>query len=83
MLVCFSPGDLSDEQEVFQWIITQKNDESIEDVDRETFLEYIDTKDFLAVVFCMLLQFFKISENNIYFYYRKTMMKTRKPQYEC
>lgn len=45
-------GDLSDEQEVFQWILTQKNDESIEDVDRETFLEYIDSKDFLAVVFC-------------------------------
>ncbi|CRK96270.1 CLUMA_CG009693, isoform B [Clunio marinus] len=44
-------GDLSDEREVFDWIITQKNDESIEDVDRETFLEYIDTKDFLAVVF--------------------------------
>lgn len=48
----FSQGDLSDESEVFQWILTQKNDESIEDVDRETFLEYIDSKDFLAVVFC-------------------------------
>lgn len=45
-------GDLTQEQEVFKWIITQKNDESIEDVDRETFLEYISSKDFLAVVFC-------------------------------
>jgi hypothetical protein len=43
---------LADESEVFQWILTQKNDESIEDVDRETFLEYISSKDFLAVVFC-------------------------------
>lgn len=49
-------GDLADEQEVFQWILTQKNDESIEEVDRETFLEYITTKDFLAVVFCKLTQ---------------------------
>lgn len=48
----FPQGDLAEESEVFQWILTQKNDESIEDVDRETFLEYIDSKDFLAVVFC-------------------------------
>lgn len=48
-------GDLGDEQEVFQWILTQKNDESIEEVDRETFLEYITTKDFLAVVFCKFI----------------------------
>lgn len=54
MLDWFSQGDLSDESEVFQWILTQKNDESIEDVDRETFLEYINTKDFLAVVFCKI-----------------------------
>lgn len=45
-------GDLAEEQEVFQWILTQKNDESIEEVDRETFLEYINIKDFLAVIFC-------------------------------
>ncbi|CAO1323981.1 unnamed protein product [Diamesa tonsa] len=44
-------GDLGEEDEVFQWILTQKNDESIEDVDRETFLKYIEIKDFLAVVF--------------------------------
>lgn len=45
-------GDLSDEKEVLEWIVQQKEDESIEDVDRETFLEYIESKDFLAVVFC-------------------------------
>ena len=57
-MICLSPslftytGDLGEEDEVFQWILTQKNDESIEDVDRETFLKYIEIKDFLAVVFC-------------------------------
>lgn len=59
-LICLSPslftytGDLGEEDEVFQWILTQKNDESIEDVDRETFLKYIEIKDFLAVVFCKI-----------------------------
>jgi hypothetical protein len=48
----FGLGDLAGEKEVFDWILTQKNDESIEDVDRATFLKYIETKDFLAVVFC-------------------------------
>lgn len=61
----FSLGDLSDEQEVFQWILTQKNDESIEDVDRETFLEYIDSKDFLAVVFCKF-SFPSVSPHNLW-----------------
>ena len=53
-----SIGELEDEQEVFEWIIAQKNDESIQEVDRETFLSYIDSKDFLAVVFCELLNLF-------------------------
>uniref|UniRef100_A0A8D8UME7 Thioredoxin domain-containing protein n=2 Tax=Cacopsylla melanoneura TaxID=428564 RepID=A0A8D8UME7_9HEMI len=44
-------GSLLDESQVLQWMIEQRDDESIEDVDRETFLEYIDTKEFLAVVF--------------------------------
>jgi pimeloyl-CoA synthetase len=52
----FEIGELTDEKAVLEWIVTQKNDESIEDVDRETFLEYIDLKDFLAVVFCNLSQ---------------------------
>lgn len=45
-------GDLSDEDEVFQWILMQKEDESIQDINRETFLEYSTSKDFLAVVWC-------------------------------
>lgn len=30
----------------------QKNDESIEEIDRDTLSNYIETKEFLAVVFC-------------------------------
>ncbi|XP_054268035.1 uncharacterized protein LOC128989922 isoform X4 [Macrosteles quadrilineatus] len=44
-------GNLFDEDEVLHWMIKQKTDESIEDIDRETLFEYIDTKEFLAVVF--------------------------------
>lgn len=66
-LTVLPQGDLSDEQEVFQWILIQKNDESIEDVDRETFLEYIDSKDFLAVVFCKHLKIVKAFEIKTFF----------------
>ncbi|XP_073845693.1 hulk isoform X3 [Musca autumnalis] len=44
-------GDISKSSEVFKWILEQKADESIELIDRETLFEYINTKDFLAVVF--------------------------------
>lgn len=54
---CFSPqlGNLLDESEVLDWMMDQKNDESIEEIDRDTLFKYIDTKEFLAVVFCELL----------------------------
>ncbi|XP_055921442.1 uncharacterized protein LOC129952700 isoform X1 [Eupeodes corollae] len=44
-------GTLSDNQEVFKWILEQKADETIEEIERNTLTEYIATKDFLAVVF--------------------------------
>ncbi|XP_075167246.1 hulk isoform X3 [Haematobia irritans] len=44
-------GDIGKSNEVFQWILEQKADETIELIDRETLFEYINTKDFLAVVF--------------------------------
>ncbi|XP_061397425.1 uncharacterized protein LOC133333100 isoform X7 [Musca vetustissima] len=44
-------GDISKSSAVFKWILEQKADESIELIDRETLFEYINTKDFLAVVF--------------------------------
>ncbi|VEN38634.1 unnamed protein product, partial [Callosobruchus maculatus] len=44
-------GNLLDENEVLEWMMDQKNDESIEEIDREKLFHYIDTKEFLAVVF--------------------------------
>lgn len=53
LILNFSPlGDISKSSAVFKWILEQKADESIELIDRETLFEYINTKDFLAVVFC-------------------------------
>ncbi|XP_065225798.1 uncharacterized protein hlk isoform X2 [Planococcus citri] len=43
-------GNLLDESEVLDWMMRQKTDESIEDIDRDGLFEYIDTKEFLAVV---------------------------------
>lgn len=45
-------GNLLDEHEVLDWMMKQKTDESIEDIDRDSLFEYIDTKEFLAVVWC-------------------------------
>lgn len=45
-------GDLEDENVVLEWIIDQKEDESIEEINREELFEYIETKEFLAVMFC-------------------------------
>ncbi|XP_014255609.1 uncharacterized protein LOC106670103 isoform X2 [Cimex lectularius] len=44
-------GDLSDERKVLDWMVQQKNDESIDDIDREKLFKLIETKFFLAVVF--------------------------------
>ncbi|XP_012231800.1 uncharacterized protein hlk isoform X2 [Linepithema humile] len=44
-------GNLLDETEVLEWMVKQKTDESIEEIDRETFIKYIETKEFLAVIF--------------------------------
>lgn len=41
-----------DENEVLDWMMDQKNDNSIEEINREKLYEYIDGKEFLAVVFC-------------------------------
>ncbi|XP_020710512.1 uncharacterized protein LOC105690380 isoform X1 [Athalia rosae] len=44
-------GNLLDEAEVLNWMVKQKNDASIEEIDRETLFKYIETKEFLAVIF--------------------------------
>ncbi|XP_050343186.1 uncharacterized protein LOC126768861 isoform X4 [Nymphalis io] len=44
-------GNLLDETEVLDWMVSQKEDESIEEIDRDQLFKYIETKEFLAVVF--------------------------------
>ncbi|XP_047984239.1 uncharacterized protein LOC125224814 [Leguminivora glycinivorella] len=44
-------GNLLDESEVLEWMVKQKEDESIEHIEREKLFKYIETKEFLAVVF--------------------------------
>ncbi|XP_076239572.1 hulk isoform X3 [Calliopsis andreniformis] len=44
-------GNLLDESEVLDWMVKQKTDESIEEIDRDTLTKYIETKEFLAVIF--------------------------------
>lgn len=47
-----SVGDMENELDVLDWMVNQKADETIELIERDTLFEYINTKDFLAVVFC-------------------------------
>nr|XP_008201423.1 PREDICTED: uncharacterized protein LOC663955 isoform X2 [Tribolium castaneum] len=44
-------GNLLDETEVLDWMTDQKDDESIEEIDRDMLFKYIETKEFLAVIF--------------------------------
>lgn len=46
------PGDMENEMDVLEWMVGQKTDESIELISRETLFTYINTQDFLAVIFC-------------------------------
>ncbi|KAL3277969.1 hypothetical protein HHI36_013309 [Cryptolaemus montrouzieri] len=43
-------GNLLDETEVLEWMAAQKNDETIEEINREQLFKYSETKEFLAVV---------------------------------
>ncbi|KAH8272867.1 hypothetical protein KR018_006161 [Drosophila ironensis] len=44
-------GNIASNEDVFNWILEQKADQSIQLIDRDQLAEYIGTKDFLAVVF--------------------------------
>ncbi|XP_057338837.1 uncharacterized protein LOC130676540 isoform X4 [Microplitis mediator] len=44
-------GNILDESEVLEWMVRQRNDASIEKIDREQLTKYIETKEFLAVIF--------------------------------
>lgn len=37
-------------------MVAQKTDSSIDDIDRATLFEYIESKDFLAVMFCKAIE---------------------------
>lgn len=61
-------GDINNKDEILDWIIDQKNDETVEEIDRETLFDYIGSKDFLAVVFCKSsLHQFSICANRNHF----------------
>lgn len=47
-------GDLYDEQQILQWLLTQKDPSGdiIEAVEGETLLDLINNEDALAVYFC-------------------------------
>lgn len=67
-------GSLENESDVLGWMIDQKSDESIEEIDRETLFEYIGSKDFLAVIFCeywmsmcLTLSLIEILKNSVCF----------------
>lgn len=57
VVVIWPLGSMENEEDVLDWMVGQKEDESIEEIDRETLNQYITTKDFLAVVFCKCLIF--------------------------
>lgn len=63
----FNTGDVSNEKEVLNWMVAQKSDSSIQDIDRATLFEYIESKDFLAVMFCKGNAF-----RSFHFYYSNT-----------
>lgn len=54
------PGNILDESSVLEWMINQKMDESIDEIDRDTLFEYIETKEFLAVVWCEYKIYFSV-----------------------
>lgn len=43
---------MENETDVLDWMLDQKKDESIEEIERDTLFKYISSKDFLAVIFC-------------------------------
>lgn len=47
-------GDLYDEQQILQWLLTQKDPsgEVIEDVEGENLIEIIENEDAVAIYFC-------------------------------
>jgi hypothetical protein len=45
-------GDLLDEDQVLEWLVYQKLEDTIENINREMLNLMIQTKDYMAVIFC-------------------------------
>jgi hypothetical protein len=45
-------GDISAEEDVLQWLVQQKTEDTIESVNRELLEQLIETKQYLVVFFC-------------------------------
>lgn len=45
-------GDLSGEEEVLQWLITQKTEDTIETVNRDMLEKLVENTQYLGVYFC-------------------------------
>lgn len=50
----FSIGDLKEEEEVLQWLITQRTEDRIELVTRSMLESIVQETQYLAVYFCKL-----------------------------
>ena len=46
-------GDMSAEEDVLQWLVQQKTEDTIESVNREMLEQLIETTHYLVVFFCM------------------------------
>lgn len=68
-----STGELSEEEEVLQWLITQKTEDRIELITRQMLETMVEETQYLAVYFCKLpthksdKHFFIMSHNLNYY----------------
>lgn len=49
--VCVA-GDIQAEEQVLEWLIEQRHEDTIENINRQMLYTLIDTQDYLAVYFC-------------------------------
>lgn len=45
-------GDITAEEDVLEWLIEQRHEDTIENINRQMLYTLIDTQDYLAVYFC-------------------------------
>lgn len=55
----FSAGELNEEEEVLQWLITQKTEDRIELITRQMLETMVEETQYLAVYFCKLIEIYK------------------------